>query len=384
MDGGTAARLASDDVTYFSNTKTVVLVSLSLCMSACAGSDRQTPANPPPPASIERSLFWTQPALVDDAAASGLARTMAAFSADGHGGALLEDWFESFGTTAHSARFGPGLLLDDVRVAQGSDATQWDLDAFPFTVTAIHNRIDLARDGHCGELRISYSSTHPTVQPLHAIFLFRQPGPDCEALAARWATLATLDEAAFVAEAKALLDLTLVPANALLAETVEQTVSPWEWRQWTFDGGVPANPPLFQTVDASRVNQAGTTRDGFLAWVDANAAAIDARTIDVPATYRAQSARVAEGVTQTPVDLTGSTAAAGGAYPDLRKKLAIVGCPACHTADADFVQTESNRTASPFYEKELEARREHLDALARGETRPVPFGPLQPAPILPD
>lgn len=362
-----------------------MVAALLFAVAGCTGSDSQTPAELPPPASIERSLFWTQPALVDDPAVSGLGRTMAAFSADGHGGRLFEAWFDAFATTAHSARFGPGVLLEDVRAAQGADASAWDLDALPFAVTAIHNRIDLARDGHCGELRISYSSTHPTTQPLHLIFLFRQPGPDCEALAVRWAELAEMDEASFVAGAKAILDETLVPGGALLAESVEQTVSPWEWRQWTFAGGVPANPPLFQTVDVARVNAAGPTRDAFLAWVDANAPAIDARAVEIPAEWRAPSARVADGFPRTTVDLTGSTAAASGTYPDLRKNLEIVGCPACHTADADFVQTEPNRTASPFYEKELEARREHLDAVAAGGGAGiVPFGPLQSSPVLPD
>ncbi len=354
----------------------LALAGASLFACAPAKDEPRTP----PAATIEESLFFTQTEIVDDPAVAGLAKIMAAFAADGHGGALLEAWFEAFATTPHSARYGPPLLLQDVRAQQGNDATQWDLDALPFRVTAIHNRIDLARNGHCGELRVSFASTHATQQPLHLIFLFRQPGPDCEALAWRWAELA--ESPAFAADAKALLGELFVPENALLAETLEQTVSPWEWRQWTFDGGVPANPPLFQTVDIERLNQAGTERDAFLAWVDANAAAIDARSMEIPPQFRSQSARVADGVPRVPLDLTGSAAVA--TYPEIRKQLEIVGCPVCHTTDANFLQTRSDRTPSPFYEKELDARLAHLTSLVAGAPGAVPFGPLQPAPVLPD
>ena len=60
-----------------------------------------------------------------------------------------------------------------------------------------------------------------------------------------------------------------------------------------------------------------------------------------------------------------------------------MGCPACHVTDADFVHTRDDRTFSPFYEKELEARQAYLEAVLDREDPVVPFGPLQPEPILP-
>ena len=70
-------------------------------------------------------------------------------------------------------------------------------------------------------------------------------------------------------------------------------------------------------------------------------------------------------------------------FPDLRGNIEIVGCPACHSADAEFVQTRPDRTFSPFYDKELDARAAHLLTAHAGEGADVPFGPLQEAPVLP-
>ena len=379
-------------------------LSLSLLLPLAAGCTGDgggaREPDPPPPVVIDKSLAWasTQGALLDDPEAVGLARVLAAFSADGHGGALLEDWFDTFATTAHSQRYGPALLSSSWRTQFGTDPTLWDLDALPFTVTGVHNRIDLlSRDaaaGHCGEFRVSLASTdpEPAFQPLHVIFLLRQPlGEDdvdggevtCRGAARRWAALSALEGTAFLDAARAILDESLVPSRALLAESVEQTVSPWEWRQWQL-GGTPANPALFQTVDIPRMNLPGAGHDAFVAWVEANAAALDARTMAIPEAHRSPSARLADGVPREILDLTGVSPAVLAQFPDLRKNVEIVGCPVCHTADADFVQTKPDRTFSPFYEKELDARKVFLDALAGGADPVSPFGPLQPDPVLPD
>lgn len=53
----------------------------------------------------------------------------------------------------------------------------------------------------------------------------------------------------------------------------------------------------------------------------------------------------------------------------------MIGCPRCHTDNADFVQTGIDRKPSPFYDRELDARTARLDALAGGEwPQAVPFG----------
>jgi len=105
---------------------------------------------------------------------------------------------------------------------------------------------------------------------------------------------------------------------------------------------------------------------------------LDARTIELPERFRPQSIRVNQGVPRAPLDLP-----ANPAFPNLRKNVELVGCAACHTTDAEFVQTRTDRSVSPFYDKELRARAEHLARLARGEAPRAPFGPLQSAPLLP-
>jgi hypothetical protein len=62
----------------------------------------------------------------------------------------------------------------------------------------------------------------------------------------------------------------------------------------------------------------------------------------------------------------------------MAKALGAIGCPRCHTENADFVQTSVDRVPSPFYDTELDARTTRIDALAQGRmVTPAPFGPLQ-------
>jgi hypothetical protein len=356
----------------------------------------------PPTVSTAKSLFWNDAGMLDDPQVISFARLMALASADNHGGKLLEKWFLRFGTTVHSERLLPAQFLDQVQSAQGNDPSAWDLSLLPFHVTGIHNRVDLMKagpGGHCGEFRASAASSDLTLQPFHVLFIFRQPataadadaaGVHCLATARAWAELSRLDGPPLDAALRAAFARALTHDNFLLAETVEFTLSPWEWRQWVKvpdpGGALPYvldNPPLFQQVDVEGLNAAGPRRDQFLQWVEANAAAIDARTMPIPDSYRAQSVRVTQGVPRTPISLTGLSTAVEVQYPDLRKKLELVGCAACHTADADFVQTRPDRSVSPFYEKELLARERHLERLARGERPTAPFGPLQANPVLP-
>ena len=115
-----------------------------------------------------------------------------------------------------------------------------------------------------------------------------------------------------------------------------------------------------------------------------SAAAIDARRILIPETYRTRVGVATTGVPRTPLSLTGLPSEVRQLYPDLRENLELVGCPACHTADADFVHTTLEREFSPFYEKELRARARLLDSWVRGTAPDVPFGPLQDDPVLPE
>jgi hypothetical protein len=337
---------------------------------------------------IDRSLTWTHAALLDDPSAAGLARVMRTVSDDP--GPALAAWFDRFATTAHSERAGPQRLLQDFAVAHGDDPRAWDLDALPFRVTGVHNRIDLRDGSHCGELRVSLASTDPLHQPFHLIFLYRQPAteedraPDgtahCIATSLRWARLSALDEPAFVDAARVWLDETLARDRLIAVESLEFLISPWEWRQWFMEGGALENRPLFQTVDTPRLNRQGPDRAAFLAWIEDNAAEIDARRALIPEQFRSPSARVNDGVPWIPLDLTGLDPSVAAAYPTIRQQIELVGCPACHATDADFVQTLPDRSFSPFYAKELEARADRL--LELGAAAP-PFGPLQPSPALP-
>jgi hypothetical protein len=311
---------------------------------------------------------------------------MAAISADGHGGALLDRWFRAFAAGPGAGRATFAQFVDEVAAAQGADPTQWNLAVLPFKVTGIHNRVDLANTEHCGELRVSIASTHATFSPVHLIFLFRQPPrasdvtPDgvvhCRGTARMWARLTALDDAGFRSQAKQLVAESFTRERFLLAESVELSLSPWQWRQWTFDAsGAAANPPLFQTIDVDRVNAPGPVRDAFLAAVSANASAIGARTWSVPTMFRSAVAEVQPNSKAPLVSLSGSDLAS----PEMARALSMIGCPRCHTDDADFLQTGIDRKVSPFYDRELDARAARLDALGRGE-RPAapPFGPLQP------
>lgn len=330
----------------------------------------------PPTANRARSTTWFDADLLDDASTLSFARVMAAIAIDGHGGALLDRWFRAF---AAGPGAGRATFAQFLATLSGEPST-WDLAALPFKVTGVHNRQDLAHGNDCGELRVSIASTHPTLSPLHILFIFRQAPHDdditpdgsihCRGTSRRWAALAGLDAAAFGAAARDILDSTLTREHFEMAESVELTLSPWQWRQWIPDatGGL-VNPPLFQTIDVPRVNAPGATRDAFLAAVAANADAIAERTWTVPAMFRTAVAEVQP----TEVAALPDT---GDATRD--RALGMIGCPRCHTDNADFIQTSVDRVPSPFYDKELDARAARIDALARGEWPPAaPFGPLQ-------
>jgi hypothetical protein len=344
--------------------------------------DRGAPA----PAVVRaRGLAWLDGDTLDDPAVVSFARVMAAISDDGHGGRLLQRWFEAFAEGPGAGRAAFAQILDDIESAQGADPAAWDLAALPMKVTGVHNRHDLGRGDDCGELRVSIASAHPTFSPVHFIFLFRSVVADddvtpdgtvhCRGSARRWARLATLDAVAWKAAAVELMAATLVRDRFLIAESVELSISPWQWRQWRPDGnGGLVNPPLFQTVDVARVSAGGSLRDAFLEDVRANADAIAARTWSVPDRYRSPVAEVQPNQKAALVDLSPL-----GLSPELPRALGMVGCPRCHTDDADFLQTGFDRRPSPFYDRELDARAARLDAINRGAfPPPAPFGPLQP------
>jgi hypothetical protein len=385
----------------------IFVVALSSCdgdpnRPADLGAPDLSPLPPAPAAVIDHSLFYSDAALLDGSEGPQLGKLLSIISPDG--GTLFSTWMHRFATTAHSERAGPAQLADDFAASHGADPGAWDLSALPFKPTGIHNRIDLAdlsapEHGHCGELRVSFASTDPVYQPFHLLFLFRQPIGDgdlrggvvtCEGTARRWLALSALDGLGFVLARDQLLREALTRDRFLMAETVEFTIAPWEWRQWVKvkdpSGALPFvldNQPLFQTAEPSVLNAAGPLRDQFLGFVTQNAAALSTRSITIPQDFERDSTHVTQGVPRAILSLDGLDPSITNAYPSLRPQIELMGCPACHTTDADFVQTRPDRSISPFYEKELEARRTHLDALGRGDAIQAAFGPLQESPVLP-
>ena len=347
----------------------------------------------------EKSLVWTDPILLSQVDACDLECLLTMIATDGQGGALLNQWFTRFATTAHSERLGPLQLLASTFPDSTIPPEEWDLSQLPFAITGIHNRLDLKSEEDCGELRISVASTDPVFKPLHFDFVFAQPPSagdispggilHCTETAMKWAALSGLEELEFAEELKALLEQRMVSENFRLAESVEFVVAPWEWRQWFLEPGDEAdspsgfdNRPLVQTVDIERLNQPGPDRDAFLEWVEENAAGLSDRTAEIPEMFRPLSARLNQGVPWIPLNLEGLASEVQEAYPELRQEMEIMGCPGCHSADAEFVQTLPDGTFSPFYDVELDARLSRLMEQVTGSVEPAPFGPLQVKPVV--
>lgn len=350
----------------------------------------------PPDADIEHSLTWTDPAVADDEAIVGPARVFAAWSEDGHGGRLFDRFLRTFGVTPHSERPALVEFADALARDYGADPGAWDLDALPLRVTAVHNRIDLRNADHCGELRVSFNVTDPEFPFVHFLFLFAQGRAEdvselgirhCEESAFAWAWLASASSSDFVAGARSILDATLVRERFLLAESLERTVGTWEWRQWSLADNPDAtmrdllpsiveNPRLFQTVDVAAVNTAGPLREDFLAWLSANADAVEARRLLIPPRFAPLSARATEGVLRPALDLSGLDPALAARTESIRLALDRIGCPGCHERSDTFVQTGPDRELSPFYVSELVARRAALDSFREASTATPPFGAL--------
>jgi hypothetical protein len=342
----------------------------------------------------DHSLFWNDGGVQDGPGGLSFAQLMAIAAGSGNGGPLLNQWFYAFRNNGVSERDQSAQTL--LQYFGSADPSTWDLTQLPFRVTGVHNRIDkasYAAGGNCGELRASVASTDVTLTPFHMLFIFNQPAgpgdtePDgsvsCVATARRWAAMSLLDGDPLQVAMQQAFTAGFTHDRFALIETVEQAPSPWQWRQWTQQmdpsGVLPFildNPPMFQQPD---LTMSGAALDGFLTWVYANAAELDARKVLIPPMYCGKVAQMTQGQPLATLPIDGGTQ-----YPHLRQNIEIVGCPACHTADAQqFVQTSAERVPSAFYVKELKARATNLESLARGEKPVVPFGPLQANPTLP-
>jgi hypothetical protein len=347
-----------------------------------------------PAVKYDHSLFWNDGGPQDGPGGLSFAHLMATAAGSGNGGPLLQSWFLGFRYSTYE-RDQPSQSLND-KFSDAGDPSTWDLTQLPFRVTGVHNRIDKAdyrNGGNCGELRASVASTDVTLTPFHMLFIFNQPAgpgdiePDgsvsCVATARAWADMSLLDGDALQVAMQQAFAQGFTHDRFSLIETVDQSPSPWEWRQWTQQpdpsGVLPfilTNPQMFQQPDLSMM---GSLLTDFLNWVETNKADLDARRILIPSQYCAKVVTMNQGQPLVTLAIDG-----GSQFPHLRQNIELVGCPACHTADSmQFVQTSSERVPSSFYVKELQARATNLESLARGEKPFVPFGPLQPNPTLP-
>lgn len=329
-----------------------------------------------------------------------LARMLRLLSEDGHGGRLLAHWLESFETTAHSSRPAIAALGDQLHASFGADPLQWPVDTLPFALIAVENRLDLRTAETCGELRFVYAATSPGYESFRMVFRFGQPPVStdrspagtltCIGTAQRWAELSRdgvdpiEDTDAFINLMEGLLKRT----HFISIRTHEAAggAAETEFREWRISentdpatqGVLPTiltNVPLFQTVDVPRLNQAGPDRDAFLAFVNENAAGLDARTTVIPAEFLATSLRAAEDAWSS-LDLSGLPAETQAAFPQLRKNIEVMGCAGCHLAgDAFSLRTAGG--APVFMSTELGARLDHLRALSQGQLQTTQFGPLQ-------
>lgn len=159
-------------------------------------------------------------------------------------------------------------------------------------VTALVNRVDLAKPGDCGEARITYALTRAYTdgnQRMTIIFELKVPddGMNCRAVAQRWAELSLVHSAADrQSRLIALFDEVLKPetvgqirTNEFLNRTGRE---PWELREFHLVAGMPELAPVAQTIDSRFAGNIA-----LLDWVKQNSAALEVDNAVIPAQYLA-------------------------------------------------------------------------------------------------
>lgn len=204
-------------------------------------------------------------------------------------------------------------------------------------ITALVNRLDLAKPGDCGEARLTYALTRAYTdgnQRMTLIVEMRVPddGQKCRTVAQRWAELSLLDDAAerrtrLVALYNDLLkpeNVGQIRTNEFLNRTGKE---PWELREFRLNGsGLPELAPVAQTVDKRFM-----TDSTFLRWANENAAALSAGNAVIPTQYLAASSTEDGGRLRAPALDRDKPSA-------LDKPLNEQACAGCHLTE----------TASPF------------------------------------
>ena len=158
--------------------------------------------------------------------------------------------------------------------------------------TALVNRLDLLRPGHCGEARIAfaYNGGYGDVsQRMTLIVELAVPddGHGCQQVAQAWAELSAIDDPAErLLRLKALYEPLLRPEHLGQVRSNEfinpERSAPWELREWHLVGGELVLAPAKQAVD-----ERFSDSPELLAWVQASRDSIRAGTAEIPERFLA-------------------------------------------------------------------------------------------------
>lgn len=252
-------------------------------------------------------------------------------------------------------------------------------------ITALVNRLDLAKPGTCGEARLTYALTKAYTdgnQRMTIIVELRVPddGMGCRTVAQRWAELSLVDDSAerrtrLIALYNELLKpdtLGQIRTNEFLNRT---GVEPWELREFHLNGtGMLDVVPVAQTVDTRFV---GST--GLQTWIKDNAAALHAGNAIIPNQYLAAASREDGGRL--------NLASADPLIQTAEKDLNAMSCAGCHLTEtkSPFVHIgerlgkrlstgsgylpQGRAVIDTFLQKELVTRAKNLRSVLRGTPR---------------
>jgi len=328
----------------------------------------------------ERSLLVRDPEIVTDPAFR-LDNVLSRFARPGQEALFVSRWFALYSQPlglASGAKAPPRQQLASLISAQrGADLRTWLAESWH--TTALVNRLDLLRPGHCGEARIAfaYNGGYGNVSQRMTLIVelvVPDDGHGCQQVAQAWAELSAIaDPAERLVRLKALYAPLLRPEHLGQVRSNEfvnpARREPWEMREWHLDGGDLVLAPAKQAVDGRF-----SASPELLAWVQDNRAAIAAGTAEIPQRFLAAMVPV-DG---KPIRLLGSSRDAG--LKAAQKWLNRESCAGCHlgSTDTPFVhlgerlalsgeaRPSGRAVVSSFLREQLGERARTLRALLQG------------------
>lgn len=307
------------------------------CDSEFTGCGEEIPASD---LRTERSLLVRDPEIIDDPAFrldTVLGKLAPAGRVDEFTAGLLKQVGAST-TLANGAltqnRIGYALFLKDLSPDTAGVTGRL---AGLLHITALVNRLDLAKPGTCGEARLTYALTSAYSdgnQRMTLIVELRVPddGQSCKLVAQRWAELSLIDSASerlsrlvsIYAELLKPENLGQLRTNEFLNRTGREA---WELREFHLNSatGLLDAANVAQTVDQKYAQSAE-----LLAWVNANTAAIKDGNAVIPDKFLAASSTE----NGTRLQLNDGSAES----IDAEKAVNSLACSGCHLTE----------TSSPF------------------------------------